>query len=112
MTDLGNGIHLSTVAERGWQPDLDIGGQADLVVDAEGTTAGLWRADPDIGGSPADPVTIPARETIYVIAGRVRIPIGTTDVFDLGPGDMISLPAGAAVGWDPTDDCQVFWVYS
>ena len=36
----------------------------------------------------------------------------TTDVFDLGPGDIISLPAGAAVGWDPTDDCQVFWVYS
>ena len=50
VTDLGNGIHLSTVAERRWQPDLDIGGQADLVVDDEGTTAGLWRADPDIGG--------------------------------------------------------------
>jgi uncharacterized cupin superfamily protein len=112
MTDLGNGIHLSTTAERSWVPDIDIGGQADLVIDEGGTTAGLWRADPDIGGVRADPVTIPTRETIYVIRGRVRIALGDTDVFDLGAGDMISIPAGAAVGWDPSDDCEVFWIYA
>jgi uncharacterized cupin superfamily protein len=112
VTDLGNGIHLSTGAERRWLPDTDIGGQADLVVQDAGTTAGLWRADPGEGATAAAPVTVPARETIYVIRGRVRVGVDDSDVFDLGAGDMISVPAGAAVGWDPTDDCEVFWVYS
>ena len=111
MSDLGNGIYLSTASDRAWVPDTDIGGQAALVVEDSSTTAGLWRSGPG-PVSPADPVQIPARETIYVIAGRVRITIDDGDAFNLGPGDMISIPAQAMVGWDPSDDCEVFWVYS
>ena len=112
MTDIGDGIHLSTAATRSWEPDLDVGGQGHLVLDDGVTTAGLWRAEPGVPPAPAAPVTIPRRETIYVVSGRVRIGVDDRDTFDLGPGDMISIPAGAAVGWDATADCEVFWVYA
>jgi uncharacterized cupin superfamily protein len=111
MTDLGNGIHLSTPSTRAWQPDTDIGGQADLTIEDPTTTAGLWRTGQD-GPRPAEPVRIAQRETIYVIAGRVRVGVDDADTFDLGTGDVISIPAGAMVGWDPSADCEVFWVYS
>lgn len=112
MTTTGeDGVYFSWAAERAWVPDTDIGGQADLVVEDGATTAGLWRSGPG-PASPADPVQIPARETVYVITGRVRVSIDDGDAFDLGSGDMISIPAQAMVGWDPSDDCEVFWVYS
>ena len=75
------------------------------------TRAGLWRAGPE-PAAPAPPVEIPERETIYVIEGRVGIGVNDDESFDLGAGDMVSIPANAMVGWDPSDDCQVFWVYS
>ena len=111
MTDFGNGIHLSTPSTREWRPDNDIGGQAALTIEDPTTTAGLWRTGED-GPHPAAPVRIPQRETIYLIAGRVRVSVDETDVFDLGAGDVISIPAGATVGWDPSAGCEVFWVYS
>jgi uncharacterized cupin superfamily protein len=106
-------VFVSNVQPTTWDPDTDVGGQAHLLFqDPDGTTAGLWRSDPDDPPAPAEPVRIPRRETIVVLSGRVRVGVDDRDPLELETGDMASLPKGSMVAWDPSPDCKVFWVYS
>jgi len=111
--DNGNGIYVSRTDTEEWEPDDEVGGSAHMLFD-EGDTSkvGLWRADPGPPRGPSDPVVLPARETIVVLEGTVRVGIdGETDL-DLGPGDMASMPEGSSIVWDADPGCQVVWVYS
>ncbi len=103
-------VFVSRAGARTWERDDDVGGAAHMVFDLGATKAGLWRAGPE-GAVPAE-VGIPARETVLVLEGSVRVSIDRGDPYDLRVGDMLSIPAGAMVGWDASTDCLVFWVYS
>ncbi len=110
MVDARTDVYRSRIDTEDWEADDEVGGQAHMLFDLGPTKAGLWRAGP---GGPPDPseVPIPSRETIVVLEGSVRVGVDGAP-HDLGMGDMLSIPAGAAVGWDPSADCKVFWVYS
>lgn len=106
-----NGVYRSTTTTDAWTADDEVGGMAHLLFELDTTTAGLWRAGPDLTDQPVE-VTIPARETILVLEGNVRVTIDRVETHELGPGDMLSIPAQSLVGWDPSRGCMVFWVYS
>jgi uncharacterized cupin superfamily protein len=104
-------IYVSRTDPDTWEPDTDIGGSAHMLFDHGDTKAGLWKADPDdMRGNVS--VEIPSRETIVVLEGSVRVAVDRGAPHNLSVGDMISIPAGAMVGWDPTPHCKVFWMYS
>ena len=87
MWDIGNGIFVSRTSTDEWEPDEEVGGSAHMLFD-EGDTSrsGLWRADRAAARGPSEPVVLPARETIVVLEGAVRVGVdGATDL-DLGAG--------------------------
>lgn len=105
-------VYLSRQTTRDWVADEEVGGAAHMLFDHDDRSkAGLWRADPDERRGLVE-VTIPARETLLVLEGSVRVAIDRGEPYDLRVGDMLSVPAGSLVGWDPSSDCTVFWVYS
>ena len=55
---------------------------------------------------------LPARETIVVLAGSVRIEIQDGPTLDLSAGDIASMPDGAVTSWYPSPDLREFWIYS
>jgi uncharacterized cupin superfamily protein len=110
MAEPGGGVYRSSIDPGDWVADEEVGGQAHMLFDLGDTKAGLWRSGPDGPPAPAE-VPIPSRETIVVLEGGVVVRVDGTP-HDLGTGDMLSIPAGATVGWDPSHDCKVFWVYS
>lgn len=110
MADTGNGVFRSRIDTQDWEPDDEVGGQAHMLFDLGPTKAGLWRSGPDSPSRPTE-VPIPSRETIVVLEGSVRVGVDGT-AHDLATGEMFSIPAGSNVGWDPSADCKVFWVYS
>jgi uncharacterized cupin superfamily protein len=113
MADLGEGVYRSRTDPDDWSEDPDVGGWAHLLFeDPGGSTVGLWRANADPPTGPAAPVEIPLRETILVLEGDVRVGIDGHEPLRLIAGDILSIPKGAHVGWDPSPDCKVFWVYS
>ena len=104
-------VYHSPAAGREWQPDQDVGGFNHMLFDDGRSMAGIWRADPEANGGPVS-VPIPARETIVVLAGSVSVTVAGGEARRLAVGDMLSIPAGSMVGWDPAPDCSVFWIYS
>ena len=113
MVDLGEGVYVSRIDPEDWDRDPDVGGRVHLLFEEpDGSTVGLWRTDPQDPPGPGDAVEIPLRETILVLQGSVRIGIDDRELLDLGTGEIVSIPQGAMVAWDPSPDCKVFWVYS
>ena len=111
MSDAAS-VHRSRIGTTEWKPDTDVGGEAHMLFDLDETTkAGLWRASPGERRGLVE-VGIPARETLLVLEGEVRVTIDRGEADDLVAGDMLSIPAGALVGWDASPDCLVFWTYS
>ena len=111
MGDEDGGVYLSRTETRGWDADDDVGGWAHMLFDHDRDKAGLWKAEPgDRRG--AVTVEIPARETILVLEGSVRVTIDDGEPYDLRTGDMLSIPERSLVGWDSSSDCLVFWAYS
>ena len=112
MADSVGGVYVSRTTTDAWQPDLDVGGSSHMLYEhGEDSMAGLWRADPDSERRMVE-VPIPARETILVLEGSVRIAVDGGEPRELSAGEMISMPAGSRVGWDAASDCVVFWIYS
>ncbi len=108
-----DGVYVSRIDTADWVKDQDVGGSAHLLFEeADGSTVGLWRADADDPPGPAPDVEIPLRETILVLEGSVRVGVDGRPPLDLTVGDIASFPKGARIGWDPSPDCKVFWVYS
>lgn len=104
-------VYFSRTDPDTWEPDTDVGGSAHMLFDHGATKAGLWKADPaNLKGTVE--VVILSRETILVLEGSVRVAVDKGDARNLAVGDMMSIPAGAMVGWDPAPDCKVFWMYS
>ena len=83
-----------------------------LFDEGDESKVGLWRSESGGPLGPADAVELPARETIVVLEGSVRIGVdGTTDL-DLSSGDMASMPKGSSIVWDAGPGCKVLWIYS
>ena len=111
MENLVDGVYRSRTGTPDWKPDDEVGGSAHMLFDLGETKAGLWRAEPDAMPGLVE-VEIPARETILILEGSVRVAIDRGEPHDLRAGDMLSIPERSLVGWDPSPDCKVFWIYS
>ena len=111
MTEIGYGVHVTRVDTKEWQPDEEVGGSAHILLQEGSTIVGLWKAEP---GVPAEvpSVELPARETILVLEGSVRIGIDGAEATEFEADKIVSLPKGATIAWDPSPDCKVFWIYS
>ncbi len=104
-------VYLSRVESRTWDRDEEVGGFAHMLFDHDRTKVGLWKAQAGDAVGLVE-VGIPARETILVLAGTVRIAIDRDEPYDLRVGDMLSIPEGSLVGWDAAPDCTVLWIYT
>lgn len=111
MENRVGGVYFSQTGTPDWEPDTEVGGSAHMLFDHGETKAGLWRADPATVGGLVE-VEIPARETILVLEGSVRVAVDRGVPRALAAGDMLSIPERSLVGWDPAPDCVVFWIYS
>jgi uncharacterized cupin superfamily protein len=109
--DLGGGVYVSRVDSDDFEADAEAGGFTHLLFEDGPAMAGLWKsgADPTIGTTDYE---IPARQTIVVLAGAVRIEILGGPTLDLTVGDMASMPKGALTRWHPSPDFKEVWVYS
>ena len=110
VTDLP-GVYVSRIDTDRWEPDVDVGGVAHVLFEEGVSTFGLWRSDPGHPSLPGE-VEIPARETIVVLEGSVSVGLDGTSTLDLTEGDIVSIPRGSRVAWDPSPDCKVLWSYS
>ncbi|HUK94561.1 MAG TPA: cupin domain-containing protein [Gaiellaceae bacterium] len=110
MTDLGGGFYVSRVDSDDYEPDDEAGGLAHVMFEDGEAAAGLWKPDPDPAVDYAG-LELPARETVVVLKGSVRIEVEDGPTLDLGVGDMASMPAGAVTTWHPSPDFEEVWVY-
>lgn len=110
MADLGGGVHGSRVDSDGFEPDEETGGFVQMLFEDGDAMGGLWKPDPAVTEY-ADHV-LPARETIVVVTGSVRIEVENGPTLDLNVGDMASMPKGTATTWHPSPDFKEVWVYS
>ena len=104
-----SGVFVTRVDSDEYEPDDEDGGFAQVLFDVNGSAAGLWKPDPAV--SRYD-VELPARETIVVLSGTVRIELEGGPTLDLSEGDIASLPNGAVTTWYPSPDFREVWVYS
>ncbi len=112
MADLGGGVYVSRVDTDEFDADEEVGGFTHtLFEDGEAATAGLWKPGSDVGDWPKTG-ELPARETIVVLSGSVRIEIEGGPKLDLRVGDMASMPKGAVTTWHPSADFEEIWFYS
>jgi uncharacterized cupin superfamily protein len=111
MADLGGGIYVSRVDSDQFEPDDDPGGLTHLLFEDGEAMAGLWKPDPGPSRAYTGHV-LPARETIVVLGGSVRIEIENGPTLDLTVGDMASMPKGAVTAWHPSPEFKEVWVYS
>lgn len=111
MTDLGSGMYASRVDSDEFERDDEVGGFTHMLFEDGDTMAGLWKPDPAVSGAYAG-LVLPARETIVVLAGSVRIEVENGPTLDLSEGDMASMPKGAVTTWHPSPDFKEVWVYS
>jgi quercetin dioxygenase-like cupin family protein len=111
MTDLGGGIYVSRVDSDEYEPDDEVGGFVHMLFEEGETMAGLWKLGSDDSGG-AQGHELPARETIVVLEGSVRIDIHDGPTLDLSEGDMASMPKGAVTSWHPSPDFREVWLYS
>jgi uncharacterized cupin superfamily protein len=106
--ELHPGVFVSTTATDDWAPDPEVGGEKHVLVENEDGYAGMSRFRKE---SVVGPWTLPARETIVVVEGAVRIEIEGGPTLDLGVGDMASLPEGAITTWHLTLPYREIWFF-
>jgi len=106
------GVFVSNVATEDWQPDPELGGDAEehVLFDTGAMSAGLTRYSKD--ADRPDPVvwTLPATEVLLVLEGEARIEIEDGPVLELKPGDMACLPKGAVTTWQLALPFKEMWV--
>jgi len=110
VADLGGGVYVSRVDSDDFEPDDEAGGFAHTLFEDGASGAGLWKPDPAV--SAYEGLVLPARETIVVLAGSVKIEIENGPTLDLTVGDMASMPEGAVTTWHPSPDFNEVWLYS
>jgi uncharacterized cupin superfamily protein len=109
MADLGGGVHVMGTDSDTWVPDDEVGGQVQILFEDGDSAGGLWQ--PGDHYSTAENV-LPARETIVVLQGTVRIEIDDGPTLELTAGAVASMPRGARTYWQPSPDFKEVWLYS
>lgn len=103
------GVFRTTFDADDWQADPDAGGgEMHVLVEAEDGYAGMTRF-----AETPEPIewTLPARETVVVLEGAVRIEIEGAPEIVLGAGEMASLPEGAKTTWHITAPYKELWMF-
>ncbi len=111
MTQISEGVHITRTDTEEWQPDDEVGGSAHILLQEGSTIVGLWKTEPGVPTEVTN-VELPARETVLILEGSVHIGIDDETEIEFGPGQIVSMPKGSTIAWDPSPDCKVFWVYS
>ena len=111
MADLGGGVYVSRVDSDEFEPDDEVGGFVHTLFEDGERAAGLWKIGSGVGRAGKGHET-PARETIVVLEGSVRIDMQDGPTLDLSQGDMASMPKGAVTSWHPSPDFKEVWFYS
>jgi len=109
MNDLGGGVHVGNVENSAWEKDDEVGGLVQVLFEDGGSAGGLWMTGPD---QRTEGHVLPARETIVILEGTVRIEIEGGPTLELGPGDIASMPKGATTTWHPSPAFKEVWLYS
>lgn len=92
------GIFVSGPANQEWEPTPDYAGtEFHALVETDELHAGLFRIAQE--GSITFPWSPPARETVIVLEGEVRIEIDGGPTVVLQPGSMASFAAGTRMTW-------------
>ena len=111
MRDLGGGVYVTRVDADEWEHDDENDGLVQTLFDEGSTAGGLWKPGPETGPEVAG-LELPARETVVVLQGTVRIEIRGGPTLELAAGDMASMPKGAVTTWHPSADFKEVWLYS
>jgi uncharacterized cupin superfamily protein len=103
------GLFVSSVSADDWTEDPDVPGTEmhELVHDGD-VWAGLTRILTVDGPIPWTPEQ---RETAHILEGRVRIEFEAGPPLELGPGDIVSFPAGLAMTWHVTPPFKELWFF-
>ena len=102
------GVFVSKLDADDWETDPDVDGQAHVLVAGDDSYVGMTRFETDPG-----PIewTMPARESVVVLEGSVRIDVDGGPTLELGVGDMASLPEGANTVWHVTVPYRELWFF-
>ena len=107
MTHLG--VYFMRSADETWEVDEEVGGLLQVLFEDGDISGGLWKpGDQDS----VEANLLPARETVVVLQGTVRIEIEDGPTLDLVAGDLASLPQGATTNWHPSRDFIKVWLSS
>jgi uncharacterized cupin superfamily protein len=100
---------MPRIDESAWIPDSETPGQIAMLIEKEGLLAGLWRS----GGVRWDPfdVHLEYDETLYVLAGSAQLQVNDEPPMQLSPGDVVTIPNGAATRWSVEVDFVELWIY-
>jgi uncharacterized cupin superfamily protein len=108
--DLGDGLLVSRTSTDAWQADPDVPGTTmHEVVKRDGVWIGMSRIESTAGPIPWTPQT---RETAVILEGSVRIEFEARPSLELGPGDIVSFPAGLAMTWHVTTPFKELWMFA
>ena len=108
--DLGEGLFVSQTSATDWTADPDVPGTTmHEVIRRDGVWVGMSRID-----STAGPIawTPASRETALILEGSVRIEFEGRPSVELGPGDIVSFPAGLAMTWHVTTPFKELWMFA
>jgi len=107
MTELGPGVYVMRSDSETWELDEEVGGLMQILFEDGDNACGLWKpGDQDsVEGN-----LLPARETVVVLQGSVRIEIEDGPTLELSTGDLASLPKGANASWYPSRDFIKVWL--
>lgn len=110
MAKRGDGVFVSRLDADNWEEDEETGGFVHLLRADEAVQAGLWK--PGAVAGQVIEVTLVADETLLVLEGSGQLEVDGGDVFELRPGDMVSLQKGARTRWLVDAAFREFWVYT
>jgi uncharacterized cupin superfamily protein len=99
-------VTSATTDDRGPDPEVP-GSTMHELVHADGLWAGLTRFTEVNGSVPWAPES---REVAFVLEGSVRIELEDGASFEVGPGDLFSLPPGVATTWHISVPFKEVWV--
>jgi uncharacterized cupin superfamily protein len=101
------GVFVSKASTDDWQTDPDVAGsQMHELVHADGVRAGVSRytnVDGPITWTPE------RREVGVVLEGALQVEMAGGDPFELGVGDMFSLPSGVETTFHITTPFKEMW---
>ena len=102
------GVFVTSATTEDWGPDPEVpGSEMHELVHADGVWAGLTRFTEVDGSAPWTPER---REVVFVIEGSARIELEDGASFEVGPGDLFSLPPGVATTWHISVPFKEVWV--